>query len=477
MTHVLGIEPGAAGERLPHPGLDDLIATRERALEIQRRLAAEGAELVALDYSDPSGISRVKLVPIEGYAAAVTGGIGLSTVFSLILSNDGFAEAPQHIVGRSGDLRLHPDPDRTVRLAALDGWAVAPVDQYTQEGVPWIACPRDFLKRMTARLADVGLSVRMAFEFEFAIGRERPDGELQAAHFGPGYGAAVVGEHAAFLRDLLSTARAQGLGLEQLHPEYADGQFELTIAPRDPLDTADTSLVVRETIRAVALRHGWRASFGPLSFETVGNGRHLHLSLWRDDRNLMGGGPGPEGLELEGEAFLAGILTEMPALVAVTCPSPASYARLLPGAWSGGSVCWGVENREAAIRFVRGQPATSHRGANAEIKAIDGSSNPYLAIGAILAAGLYGMASGRRLPPPVTADPSAMTATDREALGIGAMPVDLTAAAANLAASTVLRDAMGDGLFEIFLATRREDARASVGVERDVLVRDAVWRY
>lgn len=127
----------------------------------------------------------------------------------------------------------------------------------------------------------------------------------------------------------------QGLAVLQLHPEYAPGQFEVSLAPEGPLGAADTTVLARQTIRAVGARHGLRTSYAPaIEPGSVGNGGHLHLSLWRGGRNLGQGGPGRYGLTGEAESFLAGVLAELPALLALGAPSPASYLRLVPQQWA-----------------------------------------------------------------------------------------------------------------------------------------------
>jgi glutamine synthetase len=403
-------------------------------------------------------------------------GVGLSTLFNVAMSNDRFALHPGYIDGPSGDLRLRPDPASTVALAAMPGWAWAPVDQYTQDGQPFPACPRAFLRRMTERIEALGLRVSAAYEFEFSVGTADGAEGFKPAHTGPGYSdIALVANH-EFALDLIATIEAQGLGLQQFHPEYADGQFEMSIAPRDPIAAADAALVVRETTRAVAKRHGWTTSFAPRVLGETGNGMHLHVSLWDGDVNLMSGGDGPAGMQEKGEAFSAGILGELAALVAVTAPSSVSYLRLQPHHWSGAMRCWGTENREAALRFITG--GKTHPGsANMEIKPVDGTANAYLALGAVLAAGIHGIGKGDRLPPSTEEDPLLLSPEERSARGIRQLPASLGEAADELAASSVLREAMGDFLFETYLATRRGEHEQYAGIDDDELIRRHRWRY
>lgn len=445
--------------------------------EVATWLEQAGVIAVALGFVDPSAIVRVKTVPIARFAEVAVSGVGLSTLFSAALSNDQFALLPGFIDGPSGDLRLRPDPAATEPLAALPGWAWAPIDQYTQEGEPFAACPRTFARRMAQEYTRRGLSVKAAFEFEFSVGTRREDEGFEPAHKGPGFSdIALIGNH-SFALDLISTIEAQGLNLQQFHPEYANGQFELSIAPRDPLAAADAAIIVRQTVRAVAARHGWSASFSPQVQADTGNGSHLHLSLWERNRNLLSAGDGPAGMHQRGEAFVAGILHELPALVAVTAPSCVSYLRLRPNQWSGAMQCWGTENREAALRFIAGATAATEHAANAEIKPVDGTANPYLAIGATLAAGLHGLDIDDHLPPSTEEDPTLLSDAVREERGVRQLPSSLPEAVEHLAASSVLRDAMGEFLFETFLATRRGECEQYAGLADDELIRRLQWRF
>lgn len=450
---------------------------REDAVEqTLDRLASAGVEAVALGFVDPAAIVRVKTIPLHRFPAAVRAGIGLSTVFAVALSNDEFTSVPGYVEGPSGDLRLVPDPGATVPLAAMPGWAWAPVDQLTQDGEVWGACPRSFLRRVSTALSDIGLEARVAFEYEFSLAREVA-GEFVPVHHGPGYSDSVLVAHHELALDLIRAFEGQGLEVQQFHPEYTPGQFEVSIAPRRPLETADHSLILRQTVRAVAKRYGMRATFSPRTFGPVGNGMHLHLSVWRGDRNLLHDPQRSTGMTAEGEAFVAGILRELPALVAVTAPSPLSYLRLQPHHWSGATQCWGPENREAALRFVRGMVGTRGSAANVEVKPVDATCNPYLAMGAILAAGLAGVTERLELPPPTTEDPSALPPEERERRGVAGLPASLSEAIQRLAASQVLRAAMGDLLFETFLATRRGDEEQYRDVAEDEMVRQYLWRY
>jgi glutamine synthetase len=188
---------------------------------------------------------------------------------------------------------------------------------------------------MAEEAASHGLTAQVSFEVEWAAGTEQ-DGRFVPACTGPAYGMTRVVELSDYSREVVAAIERQGIVVEQFHPEYAAGQLEISVAASDPAGAADDSVLVRQTIRAVSQRFGLQASFAPsVVAGDVGNGGHLHLSLWREGRNLFAGGPGRYGLTADGEAFAAGILAALPALAAL--PLGRRLPVLGPGEPGGGA--------------------------------------------------------------------------------------------------------------------------------------------
>ena len=447
-----------------------------RARELTDELSGRGVKVVAFSQVDNAGVTRVKSVPVRLLERAVRFGVGMSPVFEVFVVDDTITSSDE-VGGPVGDLRLMPDPGALRILAAQPGWAWAPVDKRTQEGEVYAGCQRTFAKRMAGRAAADGIEVRMAFEPEWF--QARADSETDAPiHAGPAYGLSVLATAGDFARDLIVALEEEGVPVDQFHPEYAMGQLEISVAPTGALDSADRAVLVRQTIRAVAARHGMRASFSPVVIAGhVGNGGHVHFSLWRDGRNLFAGGDGPYGMTAEGEAFAAGVLAELPALVAIGSPSVPSYLRLVPQHWAGVFACWGRENREAAVRFITGMVGTRETAANAEVKCFDQSANPYLLAGAVIAAGLAGVERSLRLPDEVSVDPGDLSAEELEQRGIQRLPRSLEEALANLETSDILREAMGPMLFGPFTAVRRAEVEAFAGRDPEEIVAAHRWRY
>ncbi|MGW5327905.1 glutamine synthetase [Streptomyces sp. NPDC004014] len=451
----------------------------ERAAPLTAELTARGVHGIVLAYVDTAGVTRVKTIPTARLEAAVAWGVGMSPVFDTFLSDDSIVTTD--VLGSpDGDLRLHPDLDRLVVLAGQPGWAWAPVDRITQEGGRHPGCGRTFLRRTVARAAaEHGLALKAAVEVEWAFGRgDAPDGEFVPAVSGPAYGAVRQVELSDCTADLLAALAAQGVDVDQIHPEYAAGQFEVSVGALDPVAAADRSVLVRQTIRAVARRHGLRVSFAPAVLaEGVGNGGHLHLSCWRDGVNLHAGGDGRYGMTGEAESFAAGVLAHLPALTAVTAPSPASYLRLRPSRWAGVFAAWGRETREAALRMVTGSTGHQAQEANMEIKPVDLAASPYLALGCVIAAGLDGLAASLPLPEEITGDPARYGPDEAAALGVRRLPVSLPEAVGEFREDAVLRAALGPVLADAVTAVRLGEAEAVAGMDDARVAAAYRWRY
>jgi glutamine synthetase len=410
------------------------------ALDVQRRLEEAGVRALAMHWADTAGIARVKLVPVRRVATVAERGVGWSDIWAVVTIDEHFAYVPPYDTP-SGDARLVPAVGRARQLLHQPAWAWAPIDLYSQQLERLEVCPRGAVERQVARLQGLGVTVQATFEVEMVV--LQGDGE-GPAHDGPGYSPRALFALEGFAIDLMDALEAQDVPVETMHPEYSPGQFEISIAPADPLEAADQLLLMRFTARHIARRYGLEVSFAPVVVAGgLGSGCHLHLSVWRDGRNLMG-----EGIQAEGRSAIAGVLAELPALMAVTAPSVPSYIRLQPGHWSGAYAIWGVENREAALRFIPGTVSTGGRAANVELKTVDGAANPHLAMAAVLCAVAGGIEQGLDLPDAVQEDPATVEGSVR-------LPENLGQATEAFAGSRVMREGLGELLHDTITAVRR----------------------
>jgi glutamine synthetase len=447
------------------------------AEDLVDRLREQDVVGVAVTWVDNSGVTRVKAVPLSRLPSAAAWGIGASPVFDAFLLDDSIT-AGRYAGGPVGDLRLHPDLARLTVLAEQPGWAWAPADRYTQQGEVHPQDQRSLARRAVQDLADAGLTAQLAFEVEWALGMAGPDEDFVPAARGPAYGQTRLVEQSDYLRDLLVALDRQGVDVDQIHPEYAAGQFELSVRAEDPVGAADTLVLVRETIRATSLRRGMRASFSPKVLAGgVGNGGHAHLSLWRDDRNLFTGGDQELGLTGEAASFTAGILNRLPALLAVGSPSVASYLRLIPQHWAGAFQAWGPENRETGLRVVCGSPGNERRAANLEVKAFDLAANPYLVVAALIHAGLAGIRDQAALPPSIDVDPASLSDEERASRGIVALPSTLGEATDAFEADEVLAAAFGTELAATVVDVRRAEVALFADATPEDVAAAVRWKH
>ena len=377
-----------------------------------------GVRLVRFEYCDVSGVARTKTVHVDQLAHKLVEGVNLTRAQMAI----NLLETLVDIEGMEpvGEIRLVPDPATFAVLPWAPGQAVMLCDQLGHDRLDWGACPRSYLKSVLARAASLGIWVQATFENEYYVGTD-VDGTF-VPHDLPGHAPvySAIGQDfaGALLMETVAALEVVGLVPEQAINEYGPGQLEISVRHTDALTAADHQMLFRDTVRGVALRHGLLASFAakPLP-EEIGSGAHVHFSLWDESGgSLLYDPTSPRGLSATGRHFVAGVAEHLPALVALTAPSYNSYRRLKPGAWASNTTGWGFDNKEVALRISSPFHRREEASYNIEFKTSDGSANPYLSLGALIACGLDGIE--RELDPgePCEHDPALMTA---EALARG----------------------------------------------------------
>jgi glutamine synthetase len=401
---------------------------------------------------NPSGLTHAKTVPFSRVNAFADPGLGASPVWhGFTIDQTGIAFTDD--IGVVGDERIRIDLSAMALIG--DGMAWAPGSFYDQDGNPIPMCSRGTLARIEARLAERGLAAKIGHEIEFVL--VGPDGSALPSNLWAQYGLAGLLEHEGFVRDVTAAATAAGVGIEQFHPEYGRNQFEISLRPRTPVAAADHLVLMRIIIGRVARRHGLRVSLSPVPFAgAVGSGAHQHFSLTRGENPVFSGGSGPYGMTPEGEHAIAGVLAGLPDAQGILSGSILSGLRMQPGHWAGAYACWGTENREAAVRFIRGGPGNPH-GANVEVKIVDPSANPYFASAAILGLALDGIERQAALAPETTVDPATQTPQQRAEVGTVQLPdaqADIFAALDN---SALIRGILGDQAVGMLVAVRRHE--------------------
>jgi glutamine synthetase len=421
-------------------------------------------ELVGLVCCDLGSIVRGRSLPTAQLGARLKAGVGWVPANMSITPLGTVAEETPF--GSTGDLRLLPDAETQVRVEApADESALEFVlcDIVETDGRPWECCPRRFLREGLEELdREYGFRVVASFEHEFQLISDAPPS--------PPFSLAAQRQFDPLGPELMNALLQGGVQPELFFAEYAAHQFEIPVTPAQGLASADRSVVLKEIVRDLARRHGARATFAPLlDPASAGNGVHIHLSLADGaGQPVLYDPDGPGCLSEVGERFAAGILSHAGALCALTAPSPVSAMRLTPHRWSVGAVCLAQANREALLRIPSpvalagsepdGQLRLEYRGA-------DATANPYLALGALVRAGLDGLRAQLPAPPILKVDPSDLGEQDRERYGVGAMPDSLEASLEALARDETVRGWLGTLLYDAYVGVKRSELRAAEGLD------------
>jgi glutamine synthetase len=422
------------------------------------------SELVALVCCDLGAIVRGRSLPASELAAHADSGVGWVPANHALTPIGTLAEP--NPFGSTGDLRLTPDLDTHVRVPAPDGEVDALefviCDITETDGRPWECCPRAFLRDGLQELRSAtGLDVVASFEHEFQL--------LDDAPAALGFSLEAQRRAEPFPSQAMVALREAGAAPERFMSEYAAHQFEIPVAPAGALAAADRAVVLREVVREVARRNGTRATFTPLLDPAqAGNGVHVHLSLLDGDGSAALYDAGRAGCLSElGASFAAGILGHADALTALCAPSPVSAERLSPHRWSAGAACLGLRNRETLLRIPPlvaslGEPGAQLR---LEYRGADAAANPYLALGAIVRAGLDGVRRELAPPPILEDDPSLLDEAARASHRVGGLPASLHDALEALARDDAARGWMTPLMYEAYVAVKRAEIAAAADEE------------
>lgn len=354
-------------------------------------------ELVFVGTCDIAGLVRGKGFPASALPERRRTGIGwthsnlMQTCFGPILDTP---------FGTGGDLMIVPDLSTEVHVDFRDGSVSEHFflgDVRELDGSPWACCVREFLRRaVTALEEESGHHLIAAFEHEFVYtGVEDLPGHA--------YSLSAFRRQGAFGGMLMAAIRAASAKPDSFLAEYGPRQYEMTVEPDTALAAADRAVVAREMARAAAFRLENRAIFSPmLEADGAGNGVHIHFSLRDASGPATYDADGPMGLSALATHFAAGVLHHLPAICAITAPSPVSYLRLTPNRWAPTEADIKLQDRGAAMRVC---PAFAARGEtdkaerfNLEFRVCDAAASPYMALGALIFAGADGIARSMTLP-------------------------------------------------------------------------------
>jgi len=427
----------------PLPTDDDLSA-------LQATLKQQGVHTLLAQFVDMHGTPKGKWLPLHQLPGLVRTGAGFAgpSIWGTALPRTG----PRSEYYARADLRT-----LTV-LPWMPGVARVTCDGFVA-GAPFDNCPRQVLRRATARLARRGWTLQVGIEPEFFLlknvdGRWLPFDDADRLDK-PSYDLKSLPRRQRFLHDLRVALEAAGMKVLQTDHEDAHGQYEINFENAEALASADNVALFKLAAHALAEREGAVFSMMPKPFANQpGSGLHFHVSLWDGDRCVFANDEGRAGLSPLGGQFIAGVLAHGAALTALAAPTVNSYKRLVVGeslsgtSWAPAYVAHGPNNRTAVVRTLDGR---------FEWRLPDASANPYLALAGLIAAGLDGIDRALDPGPACTDDLFALDLAQIRARGIPLLPQSLQEALDALRADEVVRGALGESLAVEFDRLKRAE--------------------
>ncbi len=329
-------------------------------------------------------------------------------------------------------------------------------DLYQPDGTPYQADPRHVLKKVIREAADMGYVMDVGPECEFFLFHTDEDGmpttitHEQGSFFD--VGPLDFGENAR--RDMVLTLEDMGFEIEESHHETAPAQHEIDFRYDEALATADNFMTFKLVVKTIAKRHGLHATFMPKpKMETAGSGMHINISLRKDGENIFRDDTDENGLSQEAYYFIGGLMKHMKAITCITNPTVNSYKRFVPGYEAPVYMTWSTKSRSSMIRI----PADRGEHTRIELRSPDPSTNPYLALAVLLAAGLDGIKNQILPPQSVGQNVLLMTDAERKERKIEALPHDLNEALKALEEDPFIKGVLGADLSEKLIAAHKEE--------------------
>jgi glutamine synthetase len=427
-------------------------------------LRKDGATKVKVACSDIDGILRGKVLHIDKFLGAAEpypgGGFGFcDVVFGWDSQDTTYDNA--HVTGWQ-----HGFPDALARLdldtarrVPWDGGVPFFLGEFvTADGGPYPVCPRQTLKRVLARAAKLGLRPMCGVEFEWFNFAETPQSWAAKRGVGPetitpgmfGYSLLRMGDQRGFFNALMDDMLAFGVPIEGLHTETGPGVYEVAIAFSEALEAADRAILFKTGAKEIGKRFGVMPSFmAKWNQQYPGCSGHIHQSLSDGKANAFYDARSARSMSPLFESYLAGQVACLMEFAPMFWPTINSYKRLVDGYWAPVKPTWGLDNRTASFRVIAGSPKATRL----ETRCPGADINPYLAMAAVLAAGLHGVEKGLKL----TAPP--ITGTNQGADDVPRAPRSLLLATQAFRQSDVARDWLGDTFVDHFAATREWEYR------------------
>ena len=417
--------------------------------DVLREAEAKNVKFVRLWFTDILGMLKSFAITVEELEDALESGKGFDGS-----SIEGFARIFE------SDLVAMPDPDtfQVLPWGPKDSVAAARMfcDIRTSEGDPYPGDPRWVLKQNLERAEKMGFTYYVGPELEYFYFRSSDSSQKPETLDRGGYFDLTPLDVASDLRrDTVLMLEGMGIPVEYSHHEVAPSQHEIDLRFAEALTMADRAMTYRLVVKEVAMNHGVYATFMPKPLmDQNGSGMHVHQSLFKGERNAFFDTKDEYHLSQTAKHYIAGLLRHSREISAVVSQWVNSYKRLVPGYEAPVYISWARRNRSALVRVPEYKPG-KEKSTRCEYRAPDPACNPYLAFAVMLAAGLAGIENNYELPDSAEGNIFEMTPEEREKQGINTLPGNLFEAVREMEKSELVRRALGDHVFEKFLANKR----------------------
>ncbi|KDQ60454.1 hypothetical protein JAAARDRAFT_191833 [Jaapia argillacea MUCL 33604] len=458
----------------------ELSSWKEKA---PRNLQTLGIKFVRLQWVDLVNNIRYRVIPVKHFLKMLSSDPRPSVCLTkasmgLVFINlaEGFGAAGEYLyVADMDSLRVCP---YAPGHASVMGWFEEKNKIVGRDGLETLQaelCPRTMVRRVEQEAKQLfGIDFLLGFEIEFILLKSTDPIEAVNYHGWSNSPALPTGAvETMVLEEIADSLDAAGIELQMYHAEAAPGQYEVVTGPLSPLESCDALIFTRETIFNIASKYGLRATLAPRVYNNnCGSGAHIHFSLHTPQPPSLPDSPSTSLTPLEA-SFLSTILDSLPALCALTLPTAPSYSRVIDGVWSGGTyVSYGIDNRESPVRIC-GTSSSRHF----EMKCLDGTANPYLAIAGILGAGLEGVKNKSKLEILECSDhPAALLSEEeRKVRGVTArLPSSIQQAREWLGGEegATIRKVLGDNVVEKYISVNKTLEQAfGEGTEAEIMKR------
>lgn len=422
-------------------------------------------KFVRFIYVGLDGVLRAKSSYLDELEDHLIHGIGLTMAMQSFTALDTLLLEPR-FGPESEDVFLVPDLETFSPITYVDGQGRVLCDMKLRNGEEWSFCTRSLLKKLSKKYEEeLGIVFQSAAETEFYILKQTAPDRVEPVDWARCFSTVGYDTLGDIVLEIINALKASGISVMRIIKEYGPGQVEINMKHRNILRSADDMVVLRDVAKGVAAKHGLVATFMAKPFDWhAGSGMHFHISGLdaKTGKSIFYDKNDKKGLNLSRTAyyFIGGILHHMKSLSAIVAPTINSYKRLIPGSWAPSNICYGYNNRSAAIRIPTSRVGKEEKNTRIEFRVPDATANPYLALAATIAAGVHGIREEINPGEPVNVDAYKFSKEERIKRSIELLPASLREALEYLDRDSYLKSELGSELVEEYIKIKKVECES-----------------